>query len=103
MAMLRDKVVLVTGASGGLGGTAARIFAREGATIIAAARREAECMATVEQIRENGGTASFIKADITDDESIANLFMSIESDFGRLDGALNNVGIQPDAHNIADL
>lgn len=103
MAILENKVVLVTGASGGLGRTAARIFAREGATVIVAARREAECIDTVDQIRENGGTASFIKADITDDESIANLFMSIEAEYGRLDGALNNVGIQPDAHNTADL
>jgi NAD(P)-dependent dehydrogenase (short-subunit alcohol dehydrogenase family) len=54
MAMLDNKVVLVTGASSGLGRTAARIFAREGATVVVAARREAECVDTVDSIRENG-------------------------------------------------
>jgi NAD(P)-dependent dehydrogenase (short-subunit alcohol dehydrogenase family) len=103
MGLLQDKTVLVTGATGGLGQAACVLFAREGANVIATARREKEGNELVAQIKADGGKAHFIQADISDQLSVDHLFERIKSDFGRLDGAFNNTGIQPDAMPIYDI
>jgi NAD(P)-dependent dehydrogenase (short-subunit alcohol dehydrogenase family) len=87
MQMLAGKIVLVTGASAGIGRAAVTLFAREGATVIATARREKEGRAA---IAEAGSAARFKSCDLCDADSIDALFAFIESEFGRLDGAFNN-------------
>ncbi|MCZ4344079.1 SDR family NAD(P)-dependent oxidoreductase [Sphingomonadaceae bacterium G21617-S1] len=103
MGLLQDKTVLVTGATGGLGQAASILFAREGANVIATARREKEGSELVAKITADGHKARFIQADISDEASVAELFAQIERDFDRLDGAFNNTGIQPDAAPIYDI
>ena len=64
------KVVIVTGASSGIGRAAAVLFAREGARVIVAARRVEKSEEVVKQIRDEGGEASFIQTDVEVAESI---------------------------------
>ena len=99
MGMLEGKVVLVTGASAGIGRAAVRLFAHEGALVIATARREVEGRAA---IADAGSSACFKSADLRDASSIDSLFAFIESEFGRLDGAFNNAAMTQDAAPLVD-
>jgi len=91
--MLEGKVALVTGGSSGIGRATALVMASYGAKVIVAARRENESQSTVETIRSAGGTASFIKTDVTDEEQIRAMVDFTLSEYGRLDCAFNNAGI----------
>ncbi len=97
------KIVLVTGASSGIGRAAAVKLGYEGANVIVAARREVNGMQTVEAVIEAGGTASFIAFDIGDEASIDALFAAIEARHGRLDAALNNAGTEGDPAMLPDM
>jgi NAD(P)-dependent dehydrogenase (short-subunit alcohol dehydrogenase family) len=90
--MLDGRIVLVLGGSSGMGRATAQGLARHGARVIVAARRVALCEEVVEGIRAGGGEASIAPVDVTDADAVAGLFAAIERDFGRLDGAFNNVG-----------
>jgi A-factor type gamma-butyrolactone 1'-reductase (1S-forming) len=87
------KVVMVTGASSGLGEAAALQFAREGAKVVVAARREDKSQAVVRQIEALGGEGVFIKTDVTQRADIEALVEDTVATFGRLDCAVNNAGI----------
>lgn len=89
----RDKVVLVTGATSGIGRTTAVAFAREGARVVTAARREKLGESLVEEITQAGDDACFIKTDIRNPDEIDNLFNQIFERYDRLDIAFNNGGI----------
>lgn len=86
---LKHKIILVAGASSGMGRQAALRAGQEGATVIAAARRLADCEAVAEQI---GGDSLALAIDGTDPASIASGFAEIQSRFGKLDGVFNNLG-----------
>jgi NAD(P)-dependent dehydrogenase (short-subunit alcohol dehydrogenase family) len=90
--MLENKVALVQGGSQGIGRMSARALAAAGATVIVAARGAQACIATVDEIVADGGRAVALPVDVCDPESLATQFDQIESRFGRLDLALNNVG-----------
>jgi NAD(P)-dependent dehydrogenase (short-subunit alcohol dehydrogenase family) len=84
------KVVLVTGASSGIGRAAALLFANEGAHVIAVARRVDEGERTVQRIWDSGGTGIFIKADISKAADCRAMVEEAEWAFGGLDIAFNN-------------
>jgi NAD(P)-dependent dehydrogenase (short-subunit alcohol dehydrogenase family) len=88
-----DKVVLVTGGNSGIGRAAALAFAREGAKVIIAARRDNLGNEVVNTIKQHSGEAIFAKTDVTRPEDIDNLFNFIRNQYGRLDCAFNNAGI----------
>lgn len=94
MARLTGKVVLISGATSGIGRAAALVFAKEGASVVLGGRRREEGEALVEQIGAAGGRAVFQATDVTkyaDNEALVTLALS---QFDRLDVAFNNAGIE---------
>ncbi|MEU3617040.1 glucose 1-dehydrogenase [Streptomyces sp. NPDC006872] len=88
--LLADKVAFVTGAGRGIGAAAARLFAREGARVVLAARTEAELKTVTEEIRTAGGTAEYVVCDLADPESVRAAVDRAVELYGRLDVAFNN-------------
>jgi len=90
--MLKEKVVIVTGASSGFGEDASRIFAREGCKVVLAARRLEKLELLASEIREEGGIAFPLSADITVQSDIERLVDSTLQEYGRVDVLFNNAG-----------
>src|SRR3712207_3886443 len=88
--LLRDKVVLVTGASRGIGAAAARLFATEGACVVLASRAADALEAVASGIRDEGGVADALPCDLAEPDSIHAAVRGVETLHGRLDGAFNN-------------
>lgn len=89
---LRDSVVLVTGASRGLGAAMAIALADEGAYVVAAARSK-DSLAEVAAL--GSGRISIVDADMSDEGSVAALVPEVVALHGRIDGLINNAGIAP--------
>jgi 3-oxoacyl-[acyl-carrier protein] reductase len=94
--MLEGKVVLVTGASRGIGRAVATLLAARGATVAAAARDEQKLGELVAEIRGAGGRAGSVRLDVADAASVAGAFEKLLLEHGRLDGLVNNAGITRD-------
>lgn len=90
---LEGKIALVTGASSGLGKATALAFAREGAAVVVAARREAETEATACAIRDGGGRAIAVPTDVSSPAQVEAMVDTAISTYGRLDVAFNNAGV----------
>lgn len=91
---LKNKSVLVTGGTSGIGVAAALLFAKEGARVVVAGRREAEGKAVVEAIEARGGSAAFCKTDVSREEEVKTLVEFVLARHGGLDIAFNNGGIE---------
>jgi len=91
--LLADKVVLVVGASTGIGADAARLFAREGATVMLAARSEDLLGELVDELRGAGHRADAIRCDVSSAEQVEAMVQATVDTFGRIDGALNNAAL----------
>ena len=89
----KGKTALITGGNSGIGKACAEMFAASGANVMIAARREKESSALVEQIKQNGGNASFVKADMADASAIKNMVDETIKQFGQIDFAINNAGV----------
>ena len=89
---LDGKVAFITGTAGGIGRATALRFAEEGARIVAADISDANDN-TVEIIRSNGGEATSVRADVSQDADVARAVQTAETTYGRLDIAFNNAGI----------
>lgn len=90
---LDNTVALVTGASSGIGAATARELAWRGAAVAMAARRADRLDALAEEIRQKGGTALPIEADVTDEEQVRAMVKHIVDSLGRLDIVINNAGV----------
>ncbi|MQY25973.1 SDR family NAD(P)-dependent oxidoreductase [Nocardia aurantia] len=88
-----DRVVVVTGASSGLGVAFARAFAEAGANVVLAARRTAKLQDTAELVRAAGREALVVETDIASPEQAYNLIDTAFAHFGRVDALINNAGI----------
>jgi NAD(P)-dependent dehydrogenase (short-subunit alcohol dehydrogenase family) len=88
--LLNEKVAFVSGAGRGIGAAASRLFAREGARVVLAARTEDQLKAVTEEIRSTGGTADYVVCDLADPASVHAAVDRAVSLHGRLDVAFNN-------------
>ncbi|MFI9270692.1 SDR family NAD(P)-dependent oxidoreductase [Kitasatospora sp. NPDC052896] len=94
--MMSGKAVLITGASSGIGAAAARVFTREGAAVVLAARREDRLAVLVAELREKGHDASYVVADLARPRDAQRAVTLVLERHGRLDAAFNNAGIGGD-------
>jgi NAD(P)-dependent dehydrogenase (short-subunit alcohol dehydrogenase family) len=92
MSALFNKVAIVTGASSGIGYATAKLFAREGAKVVVAARRQAELNALVEEVTQAGGHAVALAGDVKEEAFAKALVELAIGCFGGLDVAFNNAG-----------
>ena len=97
------QVALVTGAALGIGLATARAFAEAGAAVCLADIDQAALDASVEAINSAGGRAIGIICDVSDEAQVASMVGKTVAEFGRLDAAFNNAGIQVPATDLADL
>jgi NAD(P)-dependent dehydrogenase (short-subunit alcohol dehydrogenase family) len=87
-------IILITGALTGIGRATALAFAKDGATVVAAGRREIEGKALEAELRALGAQAAFIKADIRREDEVRHLVDETVERFGRLDVAVNSAGTE---------
>ncbi len=100
---MSGKVAIVAGASQGIGAVTAEAFARAGAAVVVAARREQKLADVVERIRAAGGEALAVPTDVGDAASMENLVRRTVREYGRLDAAFNNATDGPRPAPLADI
>lgn len=106
MERFKDKVVLVTGGTQGMGKVSANAFMKEGATVCISGRDEVKGQAVVDEIiKDNNGQGNifFIKCDIAKKEDVEHMINWIENKFGRLDCAFNNAGVTAKYAAVGDV
>ncbi|HKW16997.1 MAG TPA: SDR family oxidoreductase [Terriglobales bacterium] len=91
---LEGRVAVVTGATSGIGRETAVLFAKAGAKVVIAGRREAEGEETVAAIQAERGDAFFVRTDVSKAEDVEGLVQRTVEKFGRLDVAFNNAGVE---------
>jgi NADP-dependent 3-hydroxy acid dehydrogenase YdfG len=94
---IRDKIVVVTGASSGLGEATARLLSAQGATVVLGARRADRLKALARDIEARGGRALAMETDVTQREQVGALVDSAVQSYGRIDVMINNAGLMPQA------
>jgi NAD(P)-dependent dehydrogenase (short-subunit alcohol dehydrogenase family) len=99
---LRGKVAIVTGGTSGIGRDTAVLFAKAGAKVVVAGRREAEGQETIDLIRAAGGDGLFVTTDVSRAADVRALVEKTVEKFGRLDVAFNNAGIEGSWSPIAE-
>lgn len=92
---IEGKVVVITGASSGMGEAAVKHLSQLGATVVLGARRADRIEKLAKEIRDKGGKALAIATDVTQRDQVNNLVASGVKQFGRVDVILNNAGIMP--------
>jgi NAD(P)-dependent dehydrogenase (short-subunit alcohol dehydrogenase family) len=100
--LLKDKIIIVTGASSGIGAAAALKLAEQGAKLVLGARREAELRQIEGQIIQSDGAAVAVPGDVTEAGYAEALVAMATERFGGLDGAFNNAGILGSGAMVAE-
>jgi len=92
---IEGKIVVITGASSGLGESAARHLAEQGASVVLGARRTDRINSLAEEINKNGGKALALTTDVTKRDQVKKLVDKAVDEFGRVDVMVNNAGLMP--------
>lgn len=92
---IQDKVVIVTGASSGIGAATAKKLAKHGAKVVLTARRKDRLKELKEEIENKGGTALVVTGDVTKKSDYENLVAEALAKFARIDVLINNAGLMP--------
>ena len=93
MGQLDGKIAIITGAGTGIGKGIARAFAREGATLVIAARNESNLQRTADELRPHGATVEVVPTDVSEESTVVALFEHTMQQFDRLDILVNNAGV----------
>ncbi len=99
---LHGKVAIVTGGTSGIGRDTAVLFAKAGAKVVVAGRREVEGKETIDLVRAAGGDGLFVKTDVSRAADVHALVQKTVEKFGRVDVAFNNAGIEGSWISIAE-
>lgn len=97
MGRLENKIAIITGGNSGIGEATAKLFAKEGATVVITARREHELKRVADEIAAEGGACMYIPGDVTVTADVENVVARTIEAYGRIDILVNNAGI-PDSH-----
>lgn len=95
MSNISEKVVVITGASSGIGEATARMLAKNGAMVVLGARRTERLEALASEIRSEGGLADYRELDVTKREQMVEFITFVKSTYGRVDVIVNNAGVMP--------
>lgn len=95
--MIKDKVIIITGASAGIGEATAKLLASKGAKVVLGARREDHLKRITAEIKQNGGQAIYQVLDVTKQEDNDNIVKLAKDTFGRVDVIFLNAGLMPNA------
>lgn len=93
MGKLQDKVAVITGGVSGIGAATARLFAQEGAKLVLVDFNEEKGNAFVDELKSEGYEVVFVKADVTSEEDVKNIYNVVLDTFGKVDILFNNAGI----------
>lgn len=100
---LKDKSIVLTGASSGMGKAMVELFAKEGANIIAVARRKERLDALAESLKDSAGRVIPFVGDVSKEETMTGAIDLAVKEFGRLDILVNNAGVMDDMSPIGDV
>jgi NADP-dependent 3-hydroxy acid dehydrogenase YdfG len=95
MSEIQNKVVIITGASSGLGEATAKRLAKHGAKLMLAARREDRLKELIAKIAQDGGTVKYQVTDVSDRAQVEALAKATQQAYGRIDVLVNNAGLMP--------
>jgi len=95
MKNIKEKVVVITGASSGLGEATARMLSAQGATVVLGARRIERLQKLADELTANGGQALALATDVTDHDQVKSLVDAAVQKYGRIDVMINNAGLMP--------
>ncbi|PYI46257.1 MAG: oxidoreductase [Verrucomicrobia bacterium] len=94
---IKGKIVVITGASSGLGEAAARLLSAQGASVVLGARRSDRLKSLADELNRNGRKAVAVATDVTHRNQVKKLVDTAVQEFGRIDVMINNAGIMPRA------
>ncbi|MGR6342440.1 SDR family oxidoreductase, partial [Priestia megaterium] len=95
MLNVEEKVVILTGASSGIGEATARLLANKGAKVVLAARREERLQKLKSEIEKQGGTVEYKVTDVASQQEVEELASFTLDTFGKIDVLVNNAGFMP--------
>ena len=100
MKRFENKVAIITGATSGIGEAAAKLFSKEGASVILVGRNEERGRKIEQEIQNQHGNAYFIRCDVSDEEQVKNMIEAAVQKYGKIDILFNNAGIMPQSTEI---
>ena len=94
---IEGKIVVITGASSGLGEATARLLSAQGTSLVLGARRVDRLQALADELNDSGGKALAVTTDVTDYDQVKSLVNTAVQTYGRIDVMINNAGLMPRA------